>query len=339
MNNIKQKIGHHSQLCSVEEMRLCGGRGDGTRIIEARNDSGIRATVCADRCLDLYRFEYKGINLGFFSPAGYVSPKFYDEDQFLRSFTAGFFTTCGLLNVGGDCEDEGQKCVTHGRISNVPCENLSYKCDPDSGKITICGDMREAVIFGEKLCLSRCYEIEGKTVTVRDRVLNEGGEVSPFMLLYHCNYGYPLLDEGVELILPNKKTFPRDAEAEKGMDSFTQITAPESGYAEQCFFHDMGSKDGVTTLAIFNDRLGIGVKMQYSADTLDHFTQWKMIGVRDYVLGLEPGNCSVLGRSVNRQKGTLKFINSEEYKDSFVRFTLFERDELPAVRQEVENLL
>ena len=56
----QMKIGHHSQLNAVEEMRLCGGRGDGTRLVQAKNEEGIHATVCADRCLDLYRFEYKG---------------------------------------------------------------------------------------------------------------------------------------------------------------------------------------------------------------------------------------------------------------------------------------
>ena len=72
-------------------MRLCGGKGDGMRIPPNENGKGLMATFVPDRCLDLYRLEYKGINLGFFSPAGYVAPAYYNKDEFLRSFTAGFF--------------------------------------------------------------------------------------------------------------------------------------------------------------------------------------------------------------------------------------------------------
>ena len=89
MINGFEKTGHLSQLFSVEEMRLCGGKGDGMRILQMKNGKGLMATFVPDRCLDLYRLEYKGINLGFFSPAGYVAPAYYDKNEFLRSFTAG----------------------------------------------------------------------------------------------------------------------------------------------------------------------------------------------------------------------------------------------------------
>lgn len=70
MINGFEKTGHLSQLFSVEEMRLCGGKGDGMRILQMKNGKGLMATFVPDRCLDLYRLEYKGINLGFFSPGG-----------------------------------------------------------------------------------------------------------------------------------------------------------------------------------------------------------------------------------------------------------------------------
>ncbi len=77
-------------------MRLCGGKGDGMRILQMKNGKGLMATFVPDRCLDLYRLEYKGINLGFFSPAGYVAPAYYNKDEFLRSFTAGFSPPAAL---------------------------------------------------------------------------------------------------------------------------------------------------------------------------------------------------------------------------------------------------
>ncbi len=333
----QMKIGHHSQLNAVEEMRLCGGKGDGVRLVQVKNEDGLRATVCADRCLDLYRFEYKGHNLGFFSAAGYVNPTYYDEGYSGRNFTAGFLSTCGLLNVGAPSVDEGVEYGLHGKISNTPCENLAYNCDPISGKITISGNMREAELFGEKFLLSRNYIIEGKSVLVKDAILNEGGEAAPFLILYHCNFGYPLLDEGVELMFPSNKVIPRDAEAEKGIDVYDQIIAPEADWPEQCFMHDMPSKDGITAVALYNAKLGIGVKIEYSSDTLDQFGEWKSMRARDYALGLEPSNCSFQGRKAARDNGILKTINPGETKESFVKFTVFEADELDAVRAEINS--
>jgi hypothetical protein len=37
-----------------------------------------------------------------------------------------------------------------------------------------------------------------------------------------------------------------------------------------------------------------------------------MMGKRDYVLGLEPGNCTPDGRDVMRKNGTLKFLAPDE---------------------------
>ena len=105
-------IGHESQLCSVEEVRLQGGKGDGMRLVQVRNAAGLEVTISADRAADISRVIFKGDNMGYFSPCGYVAPSYYDKDGigFLKSFTAGFLTTCGLTAVGSPCEDAGEFC-------------------------------------------------------------------------------------------------------------------------------------------------------------------------------------------------------------------------------------
>ena len=99
--------GHESQLFGVEEVRLQGGKGDGMRLLQVRNGKGLEFTVSADRCADISRLIFRGENCGFFSANGYVAPAYYDdkEDGWLKNFTAGFLTTCGLLAVGAPCTD------------------------------------------------------------------------------------------------------------------------------------------------------------------------------------------------------------------------------------------
>ena len=65
---INPYIGHASQLCGVEEVRLVGGKGDGMRRLQLRNATGLEKTVSADRCADISRLVFKGDNMGYFSP-------------------------------------------------------------------------------------------------------------------------------------------------------------------------------------------------------------------------------------------------------------------------------
>ena len=61
-------IGHEHQISGVEEHRLVGGRGDNMRLFEVRNGKGLEFTLSADRCSDISRLSFDGVNLGYFSP-------------------------------------------------------------------------------------------------------------------------------------------------------------------------------------------------------------------------------------------------------------------------------
>ena len=102
-------VGSPLQVRGAEEYVLQCGKGDGMHFLQVRNGLGLDAWISLDRCGDLSRVTFKGDNMGYFSPCGYVSPKYYDNvgAGFLKSFTAGFFTTCGLTAVGNPCTDDG----------------------------------------------------------------------------------------------------------------------------------------------------------------------------------------------------------------------------------------
>ena len=79
----------------------------------------------------------------------------------------------------------------------------------------------------------------------------------------------------------------------------------------------MKEQNGVGKCGIYNPDIQKGMIMSFEKTTLDYFTEWKMMGEYEYVLGLEPGNCSPDGRDVHRTEGTLKFIEpGGEYKTS-----------------------
>jgi len=308
-------VGDFSQLFSIKEYTLSGGRAGGVKAIDIKNGSGLEFTVVADRCLDIAGLSFKGSNCSYLNKTGIVSPEYYEKDGngFLRSFFGGFLTTCGLRNVGVPCEDEGESFPLHGRISNIPAEEFSATTEWEDGVpvLTISGKMKEARMFGENLVLHRkitCRYGENK-IYIRNTVENCSFKAEGIMLLFHFNLGYPLLDEDAVLVTPTGKLLPRDEEATKGKDQFNQFQEPTADYAEQVFYHKLNSDPtGATAVALINRKLSLGAALHFNTSQLCNFIQWKQMGEGEYVLGMEPANCLVAGRAEERKNGTLQFV-------------------------------
>lgn len=314
-------LGHPSQKYYAQTTRLCGGKGDGMRLLEVNNGKGLFLTFAPDRCMDLYRMNYRGDNFGFFSPCGYVAPAFFSDKgtDFLRSFTAGMMTTCGLTYLGAPCTDNGEELGMHGRMSATPAEQASCLMEERDGEdvFVIRARMEEARLFAEKLSLNRKITVHTacNKVEFEDTIVNEGGEAQPLMLLYHLNCGWPLLDENAVLTVPAAKTVARDPRAEEGIDSWDKMLPPEQGFAEQCYYHTLKTdENGVAAVSLYNPKLGKGLKISFETSLLHNFTEWKQMGERDYVLGLEPSNCKVDGRDKARERGELEFIAPGEIR-------------------------
>ncbi len=319
-------IGHESQLYGVEEHRLVGGRGDGMRLLQVKNGKGLEFTVSVDRCADISRLSFRGINMGYFSPCGYVAPSYYDDKGagFLKSFTAGFFTTCGLTAVGSPCQDRGESLPLHGTIANMPAEQAWWEQDEE--EIRIHAVIKDEGIFSHKLVLYReiACSMEENTVTVKDKIVNRGDAESPVMVLYHMNMGYPLLSENARLYIPSCETVPRNERAAEGIGAWQQIIPPQPQFEEQCYFHKF-EKKGMA--GIYNPDIGQGLIISFDADNLEYFTEWKMMGERDYVLGLEPGNCHPDGRDKMREEGKLTVLAPGESVSYQVKVTMIEKAE------------
>lgn len=318
-------LGHASQLGGVEEHRLVGGKGDGMRLYEVHNGTGMHLTVSPDRNGDITRLRFKGISLSYMSPCGYVAPAYYDNagSNWLNSFTAGFLTTCGLQSVGTPCTDEGEELPLHGSIANIPCET-AYWTEEESS-FTVHTRTSDETLFGRKLTLERKLVIqkEENKFEIIDTIANTGDRVEPFEVLYHMNMGYPLLDEDSAVEIPSKDVVPRNDHAAADLEHWMRMEPPTPGFEERCYYHRFKDQNGHAS--IFQPKLGMGISIDFDASELDGFVEWKMMGVRDYVLGLECGNCYPDGRDVMRETGMLKFLQPGEQKEYKVAITIYER--------------
>jgi hypothetical protein len=127
---------------------------------------------------------------------------------------------------------------------------------------------------------------------VRDEILNLSQSPAEVQMLYHVNFGIPLLDAGSRLVVPLKTLVPRNPRAAEGLRNWDSYVAEEPGYEEQVYFmHLQSAADGRTRALLKNAHGTRGASLVFNTGQLPCFTLWKnTTAVADgYVTGLEPG--------------------------------------------------
>ncbi|MBN1372255.1 MAG: aldose 1-epimerase family protein [Anaerolineaceae bacterium] len=311
-----RRVGQMDQLAGVRLLETLDGKARGCRVLDVWTGSGLRFQVNAERALDISSCDFRGQSLAWRSPAGDVHPAFYEPQGlgWLRSFPGGLLATCGLDQFGSPSQEGGAEFGLHGRISNSPASQVSYRTfwDGDEYKLEISGETRQAELFCENLVLRRKIStaLGSNCIRIEDVVTNAGFQPAPHMLLYHFNLGFPLVSEKTCLQLQSEETLPRDATAQRGLVDWERFQAPTPGYAEQVFIHKpMAAENGLTTVKLRNPPLGLGLRWTYKTAELPYLMEWKMMGEGVYVVGVEPANCKGLGgRAATREAGQLPIL-------------------------------
>jgi hypothetical protein len=345
-------IGDPLQIAGAECFCYTGGKASGVKGVRVDTGAGLLFTILPGRGMDIPQASFRGINLNYLSGTGVVSPAYFEEPGFgfLRNFFVGLLTTCGITNAGAPSTDQGEEFGLHGRISNVEAENLCVEQDwhGDDFLITLKGTMRESKPFFENMSLTRTVEtgLGWKKFKITDRVDNKGFEPQPLMMLYHCNFGYPLLSPGAKIVGPIKKTDPRDDEAVKGrgMEECLQYPKPQDTYAEKVFFHDLGTDKGQNTfIALLNRDIGngmpLGIRMSFNKKQLPYLVEWKNPKKGFYVLGLEPGTVLPIGRGVLREQNKLMFLEGQSSHTMTIEFEIIDStEEMDAIEKKASEL-
>lgn len=284
----REYVADPSTLCGAERFTFTEGKAkgvDGVRLYNGKLD----ITVVLDRCMDMFRLFYKGMPVSYVSKNGLVSPRLAETGAygFLNSFDAGFMYTCGLDNVGAPENREGKRLVQHGSISYIPAENVRVEREEKDGEyyLSLKGSMRFTALFGQKLVMHREIRLKylGDEVTVRDEICNEGYADEGYMLMYHTNVGYPLLNENARLRI--------DANSCEGISAVYDKSAcfrfepPAAARPEEVYRHDLTAGKGEKAV-LANGKISLALEFD-SAD-FPYLLEWKSMACGDYVLGLEP---------------------------------------------------
>lgn len=305
-------VGHERQLADAELLEASDGPERGGRKALIRTLAGLELTVHIDRGFDLGSARYRGVNLTWCSPVGAAHHAQPSGADWLARFPGGLLTTCGFENVG----PSDLHRPLHGSASALPARLLSRHGFWADGRywLELTGEVRDYALFGRHLSRVRSYTLphDRAVLTVRDVLTNCAGTPAEVVMLYHCNFGYPLVAPGATLRVTGQVT-PRDADAAEGETTLREITPPTAGYREQVFFvSPEGHAGELWEVGIDNPALSRGVTLRFSPDTLPHLTLWKQLGRGAYVVGLEPGISHPLGFTCERAAGRYVLLGPGE---------------------------
>jgi hypothetical protein len=324
-----RRIGRLEQVAGVRLVTIGDGQGRGVRVLEFRTGTGFAFDVLVDRSFDVGRCEFAGQPLSWLSAAGVVAPWYYDPDSWgwFRAWGGGMVVTCGLDHTLGPAQDTAAQFNQphlwqtvgyglHGRVGGLPARLTGYgeRWDGDECVLWAEGEVLQSAVFGEQLVLRRRIEARvGESVFVlRDQVENTGHTKVSHMFLYHCNAGFPVLDESSELLVPSRRTSTGYGVPVAGYDI---MSAPVRGATEACFEHDLAAEPaGTVPVALVNRALGLGVYQVFQLSQLPFHTVWRMLGEGTYALAMEPSTNRDAGRLDARERGELQWLEPGEQR-------------------------
>jgi len=331
-DDLRRRVGNPDQIAGIRQVQLDAANERPGRAAMMHTGSGLELTVLLDRCLDIAAASCGGRAMGWRSATGDVAPQYYEAEgiRWLRSYFGGLVTTCGLTHVGAPRPESALSGHgLHGRIGHTAARDVQVSQDWDGEDfvLRVSGTMRETAVFAENLTLKRTVstKLGERRFWIEDVVTNEGFRETPFMLLYHCNIGWPALDAGSRMLAPSRKVAPRDEVAVVGQEDWANMHGPEHKYMEKVYYHDMAADaEGNVTVGMVNDGFrrgeGFGVYVKYAREHLPRFVQWKQLGEQDYVVGFEPCNCGVEGRHVDEELGLLHVLQPGESRRHMLEF-------------------
>ena len=194
------------------------GAERGVRLLRFATGAGFDFEVLVDRGFDIGRAFLGGRPLAWWSPVGLTGPWYYEPAGigWFRGFPGGLVSTCGLDHtlLGGTDDSsvfnyphrQTETYGLHGRYTGLPARLAGYgtRWDGDDCVLYAEAEVAQVAVFGEQLLLSRRIEADlgGTSVRLTDTVTNTGPTACPHMMLYHCNIGFPVVDDTRRAELP-----------------------------------------------------------------------------------------------------------------------------------------
>lgn len=211
----------------------------------------------------------------------------------------------------------------HGRYSHIRASDVRTERGFEDGDVVLTGRATIDEVEAPSAHLRVERTVRTRTgaglVEMTDITTDLGVGIEPAPLLCHVNVGVPL-DEGARIGIDSEEVLPRDADAERGRDSWMAPRPWEPGVFEMVFEHRIrpippvgpGPRSSTPRSASRSTCCGDTPSSPGSTTgsiPVEGSTWW----------GLEPANCSVLGRAADRAAGVLPVLEPQEARTTELR--------------------
>ena len=307
---------------TVRKYTLHGGKQEGVDIVEVDNGQ-LTFSVIPTRGMSIYKVKSGDVTLGWNSPVKeVVNPAFITlEDNGGLGWLDGFnemMVRCGYNWAGHPGDDDGRLMTLHGRAGNIPASIVEIRIDKEAPyRIRVRGQVNEKTFkFLDYQAWTEISTEPGSSAfSLDDTITNLSDYEREMQIIYHGNFGDPLLEKGAEFVAPVKQVVPFDASAAVDLKGWTTYLGPTVGYGERVYnVTPFGDKKGMTTVMLQNAAADRGVSLSYDLAQLPAFSLWKNTDTKrdGYVTGLEPGTGFAYTRATERKHGRVPKLKGGE---------------------------
>ncbi|VEA65901.1 Uncharacterised protein [Serratia plymuthica] len=327
-----QKLNIAGAGFSLQQQVLHGGKQEGSKVITL-SSAGLTIALSPTRGMNILNVKGSDVRLGWDSPVTeVVNPAYINLDSrnglgWLDGFNE-MMVRCGFEWTGHPGVDKGTLYTLHGRAGNTPASKVVIEiAEKAPYEVRIRGLLKENTFKKSNLeTWTELRYVPGtQSFSIHDRVTNRADYPRDYEIIYHSNFGKPLLEEGAVFSAPIKEISPFNDYAKAGLKGWATYQGPTKGFDEMVFnILPYADAQGKTLAMLHNRRGDRGVAIGFDTHQLPLLTLWKNTDTerQGYVTGIEPGTNYAYPVKIEREQGRIKQLQPGQSTDFELTYTL-----------------
>lgn len=318
---------------SIEQKVLHGGKQEGSKVLTITSKDGLTIALSPTRGMNILHVEGFGVRMGWDSPVKeVVNPAFINlESRNGLGWLEGFnemMVRCGYEWTGHPVTADGQIYTLHGKAGNTPASQVEVEVsDTAPYEIRIRGLLKESTF--KKADLQTMTELRyvpgSNSFSLHDVLTNHADYPHDYQIIYHSNFGKPILEEGARFLAAMESISPFNDYAKDGLKTWQTYLGPTKGFDEMVFnIKPLSDSNHHTLAAVVNKAGDKGAAIQFDTRQLPFLTLWKNTdtGKQGYVTGIEPGTNYAYPVTIEREQKRVKQLQPGESTQFDLTYTL-----------------
>lgn len=335
---------------SLEQKVLHGGKQEGSKGLTLTSPDGLTIALSPSRGMDLLQVNGHGVRLGWDSPVNeVVNPAYINlESRNGLGWLEGFnemMVRCGFEWTGHPVTKDGMIYTLHGKAGNTPASKVEVEVDDQAPhEIRIRGLLKENTFKKANLeTWTELRYVPGRdSFTVHDVLTNHADYPHDYQIIYHSNFGTPILEKDARFIAPLKSVSPFNDYAKKGLEGWNTYGAPTKDFDEMVFnLVPKADSNGKTVAAVINSKGDKGAAIEFDTRQLPLLTLWKNTDTlkQGYVTGIEPGTNYAYPVTIEKEQGRVKQLQPGQSTEFVLTYSLLkDADAVQKVEARVKQI-